>query len=437
MSDNFVLQIKNYQRIKSAKLEFIPGLNVIVGASNNGKSAIFRAIETALFNISRESHVTIGETKSAVGIRYNGHEIIWRRDNDAPSPMSYRVDGKILTKLGRGQPPVIAELSGIREVELDDVKMRLNFQKQMKYPFLLDKTPSQMFKFIVQSAEEDNVMEVIQTMKTDMNTILVNIKAYEEARESLRIAYVREAKRYQEMKPVVPYCNRVLEMEGKIKRYSQLKGLVSDLKGLMQGIAHDEEELKSCSEIVQELSKKISSMNGLLDRLNGLSKWVYEYKSVLESGRQFKKEYNQIVEVMKGYEGLDQRLEQFRSLEKDKERFNSLRRLVRDITELSQKEKEQELSVKDLGQRVQQQTEILDRIKIAINFCDNTQETIDNLSSLKSDIEGINEEIRTLDLEMEDTVKEGKRIQEEIDSYGVCPFCGNPIGGEYGECAGN
>ena len=60
----FLLQIKNYQIVRDATLEFIPGLNVIVGETNNGKSAILRAAETAIFNISRESHVTVGQTKS-------------------------------------------------------------------------------------------------------------------------------------------------------------------------------------------------------------------------------------------------------------------------------------------------------------------------------------------------------------------------------------
>ena len=44
------VQIKNYQIIKDANLEFIPGLNVIIGPSNNGKTSILKAIK-ALFII--------------------------------------------------------------------------------------------------------------------------------------------------------------------------------------------------------------------------------------------------------------------------------------------------------------------------------------------------------------------------------------------------
>ena len=45
---NMQVQIKDYQIIKKAALEFIPGLNVIIGPSNNGKSSILKAIKAAV-----------------------------------------------------------------------------------------------------------------------------------------------------------------------------------------------------------------------------------------------------------------------------------------------------------------------------------------------------------------------------------------------------
>lgn len=252
MGDSFDLQIVNYQRIRKAKLSFVPGLNVILGQSNQGKTAIFRAVQTAIFNLPRESHVTLGETKSAVGIRYRDHEVIWRRDTEAASPVTYRVDGKILSKLGRGQPESVAAAFGIKEVELDDTKMKVNFQKQMEYPFLLDKTPSQLFKFIMQSAEEDNVMDVVQTMKSDLNTISSNVKAYEEARESLRIATKREVARYNEKKKAVPYCDRVLALDGQVKNYQRLKAIIEACQDNLTTISQGTAELEQLTEILDK-----------------------------------------------------------------------------------------------------------------------------------------------------------------------------------------
>ena len=45
---NFKTSIKDFQIIKKATLEFTPGLNVIIGPSNNGKTSILKAIKAAL-----------------------------------------------------------------------------------------------------------------------------------------------------------------------------------------------------------------------------------------------------------------------------------------------------------------------------------------------------------------------------------------------------
>ena len=44
------IQIKNIQSHKDTSLEFSPGINAIVGSSNNGKSAVLRALYWARYN---------------------------------------------------------------------------------------------------------------------------------------------------------------------------------------------------------------------------------------------------------------------------------------------------------------------------------------------------------------------------------------------------
>ena len=39
------LEIKNVQSHKNSRLEFSPGINALVGTSNNGKSAIFEGVD--------------------------------------------------------------------------------------------------------------------------------------------------------------------------------------------------------------------------------------------------------------------------------------------------------------------------------------------------------------------------------------------------------
>ncbi len=60
--NNMDISIKNYQIISKAELSFIPGLNVIVGPSNNGKSSILKGIKALLYTVPGTSPIKQGET---------------------------------------------------------------------------------------------------------------------------------------------------------------------------------------------------------------------------------------------------------------------------------------------------------------------------------------------------------------------------------------
>ena len=42
MENEIKVKVKNYQIIKEAEATFIPGLNIIVGPSNNGKTSFIK-----------------------------------------------------------------------------------------------------------------------------------------------------------------------------------------------------------------------------------------------------------------------------------------------------------------------------------------------------------------------------------------------------------
>ena len=75
------VSIKDFQIIKSASLDFQPGLTLIIGESNNGKSAIFRAMKSCIYNEPGTSNVRIGCKNYLVGIENNNHKVILQKDS--------------------------------------------------------------------------------------------------------------------------------------------------------------------------------------------------------------------------------------------------------------------------------------------------------------------------------------------------------------------
>ena len=60
MNNEFEVSIKDFQIIQNANLTFQRGLNCLIGQSNNGKSAILRAIKAAIYNYPGTTSVRLG-----------------------------------------------------------------------------------------------------------------------------------------------------------------------------------------------------------------------------------------------------------------------------------------------------------------------------------------------------------------------------------------
>lgn len=159
--------VKDFNCIRAVKMDFQPGFNVIQGPSNSGKSSVIKAVEKCIFNQSGSTNVRHGADNLLVGIRYKGREVYLTKGKNT----KYRVDNEIFEKIGVSQLEQVAAALNIREVVLGGEKVRLNFSNQFSYPFLLDKTPGQLYKFIVDSAESESLSDVLKDMAKDIKDL--------------------------------------------------------------------------------------------------------------------------------------------------------------------------------------------------------------------------------------------------------------------------
>lgn len=148
------VKIENYQAIKEAELEFKPGINAIVGSTNNGKSAIIRAIRGAINNQGGNSFINYNADFCLVDIKFNDHNIIWKKTKKQ-GKSNYTVDGVVLSKIGQTQLDEVASIMNMPEIQVNNDRHQINFWRQMDKPFLVDKTPYQLFDFIVKSDEQE------------------------------------------------------------------------------------------------------------------------------------------------------------------------------------------------------------------------------------------------------------------------------------------
>jgi DNA repair ATPase RecN len=126
----------NFQSWPEFDLE-ISGLTVVVGPSNKGKSALFRALKGALRNELSASYVRNGQKKPLeLTLRLGDHTIIATRGRDSSSV--YNIDGEPFSKLAEAIPDDIKKL-GYNEIKVGDFHVDPIFATQSEPQFMLDK----------------------------------------------------------------------------------------------------------------------------------------------------------------------------------------------------------------------------------------------------------------------------------------------------------
>lgn len=263
---NFKVQVKNYQIIKDASLDFIPGLNVIIGPSNNGKSSILKAIKALIYTVPGTTAIRNGQSFYAVGINYNNHTVILQK---GLKESVYIVDGEKYTKYGVNTPEIVSKALNIKELVLNGNKEQLNFWDQMEYPFLIDRTSTELFKFIIDSSDSDQVSKSLKDMVSDRQQLSKNIDILQGSINTIDLDIDNYKSVLNNSKDVLNACDNIINLQSKISKLNQLKQIkenhINNLKLL-------EENNNKLIRIDNQLNKDINTINEVTPKLNKLIK---------------------------------------------------------------------------------------------------------------------------------------------------------------------
>lgn len=164
------LNIHNFQSHKKSTLEFHPGVNVIVGTSDSGKSAIIRALRWLIQGKPRGDSFRSwwgGDTSVEVTIE-SGSKIGRTRTN---SDAFYYVNDLVFRATGNDIPDMVVE-----ELNMDEI----NIQKQSDSPFLISETSGEVAAHFNRMANLEKIGTSIAYVTTELN----RVKQRKEAKEN-------------------------------------------------------------------------------------------------------------------------------------------------------------------------------------------------------------------------------------------------------------
>jgi len=155
------LEIKNFQSHKHTQIDFDPGVNVIIGATDAGKSAIFRSMLWALFNrpLGR-GFITNGEENCSVKMVLNDCCItrtVSKTENH------YKLDDTLFKAIGRNPPEEILNAHALHR--------DLNIQTQIDPFFLLQSSSGDVAKYLNKVASLDIIDETIHNLHSKYHRV--------------------------------------------------------------------------------------------------------------------------------------------------------------------------------------------------------------------------------------------------------------------------
>ena len=393
--NNVNLSVKDFQIIKSANLSFLPGLNCIIGQSNNGKSALMRAAKACIYNEPGTTSVRLGCNNFAVGLQMNGHTVILQKGNNS----IYKVDNEVYGKIGRTQLDEVAKALGIKQLNINGSNEEINFWDQMEKPFLLDRSETELFRFIVDSGKDNNVTTALKSITQDRQQITRDITITEGKIQAIEETIKKQEDDLKDSDNKISICNKVIELGPKIKRVNEITNLKN--KALLDG--------KQLSESLLVKSNLDIILNKVFNKLESVNTYTKKINLINELSNRIETQQNNI-------NNLSNTLNKIKSLEipdlNDKiNKYKLLSELITNTRSISNEIKE--LSNKQFP-------------TLSSNFNENVQK-LSTLSPLVNNITTKEEQISLVKDKLKEIKKELKAVNKEIEEVGICPTCGQPL----------
>ena len=123
------IKLKNVGVISDCDIEFVPGINLIVGSSGSGKSTLMRCIHNVAMNEFSDSDISFGKNSMRVEIENNNNRIEYARSIKAKGTERcyYKVNGETYTKLGRQVLPAVKDSLRISDINVNGEDVNFNF----------------------------------------------------------------------------------------------------------------------------------------------------------------------------------------------------------------------------------------------------------------------------------------------------------------------
>jgi len=153
------IHLVNHESHRDTKLDFLPGLNVLIGPSDAGKSGAFRAAYWTMFNrpLGDQMLPLYWDGTTEVSLQFDDGQTVTRMKGKSCN--HYRLNDNEPINAGNGAPPEAVQAV----INMDDV----NFQTQIDRAFLMFETPGERGRILNKIAGLDDIDRALDNSRSD------------------------------------------------------------------------------------------------------------------------------------------------------------------------------------------------------------------------------------------------------------------------------
>ena len=419
-----MVTIKGFQSILDAVLRLVPGVNIIVGNNNEGKSALIRAIDCALFNRPGDSYINTDSKRTEVGIAYQKNSYRWSKQKSGSKAVaSAEFNGETLEKLGR--EPIEAVLKSFK-INITDLsqsfRVKLNFQGEDELPFLSEISSAELFSFLGMSSEAERLDVVLKKLNTDLRELDGEVTQSTAVIDVIRQDMSGNKEKHALILPLLPDIRAVENYEANVDFLRELGRMTGEVESLTERIDGLKKEAEEVREVCKPCVEVMKSSETLIKECAGLDKTLNSLDAVERRISDQRLQQNSLINKIKVYQEIADIME--KSVIPAQEEVTGLRSLVNQLKQADTKMAEATHLKKQLSDGVKGMTEALEIVDTSVS---STNIIITGLSSLVKTLERQESDLEKATLTKKDISQKIAKVEKDLKSFNACPLCERPF----------
>lgn len=267
------ITLDNVGIVNHCDVEFVPGLNLIIGQSGSGKSTLMRSIHNIATNEFSDSDISFGKNTMNIEINLGDDSVSYTRHvKSKGDKFYYTVNGNKYAKVGRSAVQQAADILKIGNLDINGEDINFNFNLQFSTPFLIFGSQSTLYNVLTYRSTFD-VSSMNDYYNTDVKSNANDIATNEKVKDHLEHDLEQLESQEKEFAPIEKLYSDLIAYKHKYSMLEELNRYASD-KNTAINIANKTQQIKCITDRIESISNTIKCLLDLNVILNSIKNQI-------------------------------------------------------------------------------------------------------------------------------------------------------------------